>query len=330
MGFIQGCNICNTPKEIGELKADNRTNNSENSKARKAFEIRLRNHREASILSENSISKIITHINASANEIDFPTEILSEKPKNAFKTGVVQFRDGDRFQGYVSKNFTKDGFGTYIKANGYIFKGLWKNNEIGDYTCIIDPEGNYFKGKLVNGQANGNGEMVITKRIKYKGNFTNNLPNQKGILENYIDNSIYEGELDNGVMSGKGILKFKDGTIYEGNFFNNKYEGFGKLKFKNGNIYEGNFHKNFFNGKGKYIYNDGKIFEGEFQMGLKYGFGKLSWSSNKYFDGFWINNKQHGEGIFYNNGDTLKVLFRYGKIIMKLEKENILNNKAYK
>ena len=65
-------------------------------------------------------------------------------------------------------------------------------------------------------------------------------------------------------------------------------------------------------------------------MGLKYGFGKLSWSSNKYFDGFWINNKQHGEGTFYNNGDTLKVLFRYGKIIMKLEKENILNNKAYK
>ena len=32
-------------------------------------------------------------------------------------------------------------------------------------------------------------------------------------------------------------------------------------------------------------------------MGLKHGFGRLSWSDEKYFEGFWINNRQHGEGL---------------------------------
>ena len=54
-------------------------------------------------------------------------------------------------------------------------------------------------------------------------------------------------------------------------------------------------------------------------MGLKHGFGRLSWNNNKYFEGYWINNKQHGEGMFYLNGKILKGIFRYGKMIMKVE-----------
>ena len=54
-------------------------------------------------------------------------------------------------------------------------------------------------------------------------------------------------------------------------------------------------------------------------MGLKHGFGRLSWSDEKYFEGFWINNRQHGEGMFYLNGKVLKGIFRYGKMIMKID-----------
>ena len=73
------------------------------------------------------------------------------------------------------------------------------------------------------------------------------------------------------------------------------------------------------NGKGKYIYTDGKEYNGDFQMGFKHGFGRLSWNNNKYFEGYWINNKQHGEGMFYLNGKILKGIFRYGKMIMKID-----------
>jgi hypothetical protein len=52
---------------------------------------------------------------------------------------------------------------------------------------------------------------------------------------------------------------------------------------------------------------------------MKHGFGKISWCENKYFEGFWINNRQHGEGKYYLNGKTLNAIFRYGKLIMKIE-----------
>lgn len=67
------------------------------------------------------------------------------------------------------------------------------------------------------------------------------------------------------------------------------------------------------------IYADGKEYNGDFLMGLKHGFGKLSWSNDKYFEGFWINNRQHGEGMFYHEGKILKGIFRYGKMIMKID-----------
>ena len=206
-----------------------------------------------------------------------------------------------------------------MKKNGFIYKGLWKDDKIGDYGLFIDPEGNYFKGSLIDGEANGEGEMLINHKIKYIGDFNNNLPNKKGKLFNLIDKSIYEGDLVEGKKEGKGIIKFNDGTIYEGDFINDKYEGNGKLTFKNGCVYEGNFNNNSFNGKGKYIYTDGKVYDGDFQMGLKHGYGKLIWNEDKYFEGYWVNNKQHGEGKFFNNGKILKCIFRYGKIIMKID-----------
>ena len=190
---------------------------------------------------------------------------------------------------------------------------------MGEYGLWIDPQGNYYKGELENGEANGEGEMFINNKIKYVGNFNNNLPNKKGKIINFTDNSIYEGDIVNGKKEGKGILKFSDGTEYEGDFIDDKYEGIGKLSFKNGCIYEGSFQNNSINGKGKYIYTDGKEYNGDFQMGLKHGFGRLSWSDEKYFEGFWINNRQHGEGMFYLNGKVLKGIFRYGKMIMRID-----------
>ena len=42
-------------------------------------------------------------------------------------------------------------------------------------------------------------------------------------------------------------------------------------------------------------------------------------NDDKYFQSFWINNRQHGEGMFYLNGKILKGIFRYGKMIMKID-----------
>lgn len=307
--------MCKTPQEVGEIDTHNF---QENLLAKTLFETKIKKNYNVKIINDKNISNVVDQKNIS-NDIELPIEIIEAKPEKGFKTELIKFKNGDTFQGYYNEKNKREGYGIYIKKNGYIFKGLWKDDKIGDYGLLIEPNGNYYKGNLIDGEANGEGEMYINNEFKYIGYFENNLPNKKGKIINFIDNFIYEGDIVNGKQEGKGILKFNDGTIYEGDFIDNKYEGNGKLTFKNGNIYEGNFHNNTINGKGKYIYADGKEYNGDFLMGLKHGFGKLSWSNDKYFEGFWINNRQHGEGMFYHEGKILKGIFRYGKMIMKID-----------
>ena len=314
MGFIIGCNICNHPKEIGEIPTDDLN------KIIKEQPFETLNKRQDSKMSSYEVNKILTEMNViTSYDIEFPPDILTQNigKNSGLKHEEINYSNGDTYQGTLNKNNKKEGYGTYTNKNGFKYKAIWKDDKITDYGIFIDPEGNYIKGTIVKGEIN-KGEMLIKNKFKYIGDVVNNIPNNKGIIYNFSGKYIYEGDFINGVMEGDGIIKYSDGTYYEGQFRNDKYQGKGKILFKNGGSYEGDFNKNLIHGKGKYIYPGGKIYEGDFQNGMKHGFGKISWSENKYFEGFWINNRQHGEGKYYLNGRTLNAIFRYGKLIMKI------------
>ena len=314
MGFIIGCNICNHPKEIGEIPTDDLN------KIIKEQPFETLNKRQDSKMSSYEVNKILTEMNViTSYDIEFPPDILTQNigKNSGLKHEEINYSNGDTYQGTLNKNNKKEGYGTYTNKNGFKYKAIWKDDKITDYGIFIDPEGNYIKGTIVKGEIN-KGEMLIKNKFKYIGDVVNNIPNNKGIIYNFSGKYIYEGDFINGVMEGDGIIKYSDGTYYEGQFRNDKYQGKGKIVFKNGGSYEGDFNNNLIQGKGKYIYPGGKIYEGDFQNGMKHGFGKISWSENKYFEGFWINNRQHGEGKYYLNGRTLNAIFRYGKLIMKI------------
>ena len=314
MGFIIGCNICNHPKEIGEIPTDDLN------KIIKEQPFETLNKRQDSKMSSYEVNKILTEMNViTSYDIEFPPDILTQNigKNSGLKHEEINYSNGDTYQGTLNKNNKKEGYGTYRNKNGFKYKAIWKDDKITDYGIFIDPEGNYIKGTIVKGEIN-KGEMLIKNKFKYIGDVVNNIPNNKGIIYNFSGKYIYEGDFINGVMEGDGIIKYSDGTYYEGQFRNDKYQGKGKIVFKNGGSYEGDFNNNLIHGKGKYIYPGGKIYEGDFQNGMKHGFGKISWSENKYFEGFWINNRQHGEGKYYLNGKTLNAIFRYGKLIMKI------------
>jgi hypothetical protein len=314
MGFIIGCNICNHPKEIGEIPTDDLN------KIIKEQPFETLNKRQDSKMSSYEVNKILTEMNViTSYDIEFPPDILTQNigKNSGLKHEEINYSNGDTYQGTLNKNNKEEGYGTYTNKNGFKYKAIWKDDKITDYGIFIDPEGNYIKGTIVKGEIN-KGEMLIKNKFKYIGDVVNNIPNNKGIIYNFSGKYIYEGDFINGVMEGDGIIKYSDGTYYEGQFRNDKYQGKGKIVFKNGGSYEGDFNNNLIHGKGKYIYPGGKIYEGDFQNGMKHGFGKISWSENKYFEGFWINNRQHGEGKYYLNGRTLNAIFRYGKLIMKI------------
>ena len=316
MGFINGCNICNTPREIGEIETKELNNKiiiTENPN-------KIIHLRQESTMTNFELNKMLTTMDTiTTYDIEFPPDIITQNmDKNAsLKHENIKYSNGDTYDGTINKNNKKEGFGIYKTSNGFIYKSLWKDDQMIDYGVFIDPEGNYIKGTIFNGEIN-KGELLFKNKMKYIGELINNLPNNKGIMFNFSGKYIYEGDFVNGIMEGNGIIKYMNGSWYEGQFKNDKYEGKGKFVFKNGNIYEGEFNNNFMNGKGKYIYTDGKIYEGDFRSGLKHGFGRITWNENKYFEGYWINNKQHGEGKYYLNGKVLSGIFRYGKLIMKL------------
>ena len=54
----------------------------------------------------------------------------------------------------------------------------------------------------------------------------------------------YEGEIRDGKMEGKGVIRSENGHVYEGEFKGNKLCGKGTYVHKNGNKYIGDFEGN--------------------------------------------------------------------------------------
>jgi hypothetical protein len=271
-------------------------------------------------LKSQKITDILNSINPIATRISIPDNITNNKKSRTFEEPIIQFHNGDIYKGYWNTNNKRDGFGININSVGEIYMGLWDNDQIGSYGAFFDNEGNYYKGNLVNGKANGEGELVLFNKVKYIGNFfVDDIPNGKGKMINLMDGSEYEGDVVQGKKEGKGILKFKDGTVYEGEFKDDDFNGNGILKYNNGRKYEGNFKEGKMDGNGKFIWEDGKTYIGSYVNDKKHGQGKLIYNNDKYYEGSWVNNKQHGEGTLYLNGKILKGQFRFGKIITKNE-----------
>ena len=62
----------------------------------------------------------------------------------------------------------------------------------------------------------------------------------------------------------------------------------------------GHFAANKFEGKGTYTFKDGSEYSGEFKDGYRSGQGTMIFDNgNKYIEG-WLNDRQHGIGIFYD------------------------------
>ena len=322
--FATNCNNCDSSKEEINYElslSDNGIYEKDPEKrriislAKSNFEHKL--SKMGNFVKNQKIRHILDLVNPMVNTISMPDDILKTKKPNTFEEPIIKFQNGEIYKGSWNTNNQRDGFGININPDGEIYAGLWNNDQIGDFGAFFDNEGNYYKGKLVNGKGYGQGEIYIYNKMKYIGEFVDDIPNGKGQMINLLDGSEYNGDVINGKKEGRGILKFKDGTVYEGEFKDDNFNGIGTLKYNNGRQYEGSFKDGKMDGNGKFTWEDGKVYIGNYVNDKKQGHGKLIWNNNKYYEGSWDNNKQHGEGYYYLNGKTLKGQFRYGKIITK-------------
>lgn len=158
----------------------------------------------------------------------------------------------------------------------------------------------------------------------YKGEWSEDLPNGKGILYHNSSGLITEGPFKEGVLDSHGNFKIRypNGDVYEGSMLNHKKSGKGKLFYANGDLYEGEWVSNKREGAGKfYIKSEDMTIDGVFKndeilrgkMTDKFGnfFLTLDDGSNP---GRFVDGKLHGKvKIQYANGNQFVGFFADGK-----------------
>ena len=126
----------------------------------------------------------------------------------------------------------------------------------------------------------------------------------------YSDGSVYEGEINDVVRDGNGVLTYANGDVYEGEFDDDMISGNGRLTCMSGDVYEGGFKNGERSGKGSIFYADGTVFEGEFANGRKNGYGVFTGNGTSY-EGYYVDDIKEGTGKqVFSNGDTYEGEYR--------------------
>lgn len=119
----------------------------------------------------------------------------------------VRFENGI-FEGEISEEGKRDGFGVFYYNNGDKYEGEWKNDKT------------HGKGIIF---YHDNEER---DRISYHGDFKDGNIEGIGVLE-WKNGSKYEGELKNDKRHGKGKIYMSNGSTYEGDWLDNLKHGRG-------------------------------------------------------------------------------------------------------
>ena len=191
-----------------------------------------------------------------------------------------------------------------------------------------------FRGQIINGELNGNGEDSYGDFI-FKGEYLNG-KRWNGRIKEDIINGIFEGEYLNGKRNGEG-KEYDDCNrlIFEGQYKNGKrltgkikeYDDNGRLIFdgeylngyklngkgydSNGNIiYELKNGKEEKNGKGIELLNNNIIFEGEYLKGKRWNGTIRQYCWNKLlFECQYINGEINGKGKEYDYNNDKIIIF---------------------
>ena len=211
---------------------------------------------------------------------------------------VVAINKNDRYANFIypAVNIIKDDIRKIRNKGKYVDgKYIWVDNK-------------YYVGEFSNNIPNGKGiKYYPNGNLLYEGNFVNG--KFDGIGKYYYDDGdTFLGEYKQGLRDGKGTLYYKNGKIrYEGDYINDKKQGKGKYIWENGDYYIGDFENDLFHGKGKHYYANGQLrYDGQYIHDKRDGIGKYIYKNKEYYIGGWKRGFKHGIGVYYYPDGKLK------------------------
>lgn len=141
-----------------------------------------------------------------------------------------------------------------------------------------------WSGECINGYADGNGELKImhgkTQVLYYKGDIKEGQLHGKGIMRR-MDGEYYEGGFENDNPHGFGVSVTRSGK-YEGEWKAGKREGKGKMRFLLGGEYDGEWKNNRFHGRGSAHYISGRKVTAQFAEGVRTDLPPVPKAETKY------------------------------------------------
>lgn len=141
-----------------------------------------------------------------------------------------------------------------------------------------------WSGGCVNGYAHGNGVLRVmrgkTRVLYYKGDIQEGVLHGKGIMHR-MDGEYYEGSFEHDNPHGFGVSRTRSGK-YEGEWKAGKREGKGKMEFVLGGTYDGEWKNNRFHGLGTARYMSGREVTAQFVDGIRAGLPPVSRAEAKY------------------------------------------------
>ena len=186
--------------------------------------------------------KIIYYINNDpSKQAIYEGEVNQKNERHGF--GKITEPDSTKVG--MWRNNKLSGWARDIKKNGQIFEGKFSNN-------IINGKGVYrykdvlYTGNFENGIRQGKG-VLLTKNFQYQGMFNQGKIDGYGkivFIEPSSEEAEYEGFFKENKIEGEGIMKWRNGNMYQGEMKNGKMNGRGRFIPKGGVPSDGVFQDN--------------------------------------------------------------------------------------
>jgi len=146
----------------------------------------------------------------------------------------------------------------------------------------------------------------------YSGEMVNGKLQGKGVLR-WSNHSIYTGSFENGLAHGRGRYVYADGSVYEGQFSKGMLSGFGKLTDSTDGFYEGEFKDDQITGNGRWI-TTAFEYQGELEASQFNGQGKVDYPDGSSYIGAFSYGEFHGAGVYTSSsGDIYSGQFEQGQ-----------------
>lgn len=270
---------------------------------------------DGTIIEANYLNGLVTNkarITYPGSDI-YEGEITTNYLRNGY--GTYRYKNGDEYQGQWL-NDQQSGEGKYLEKGKAAKEGKWFQGKLSDIkeTTQIYDNGEKYIGELKNGRREGFGIYYFNNGGTYEGYWHNGKRNGKGKYS-LTDGRFYEGDWENDKRHGFGVFVFQDGSKYQGQWKDDKRTGTGQLLFEDGTKYEGDWLDGTITGKGTLVLSDGSNYSGDWKNNKKNGKGIFVWADGSSFDGEWKDDTPNGNGIYlWPNGDQYEGPLKEGYV----------------